>query len=52
MSKPNERKSSGGWRTLGIWVTIAFLVLIAAWFFLIKVASENAPEPIPIENEK
>lgn len=52
MSAANEKKASGGWRVLGIWVTLAFIGLVAAWFFLIKIASENAPEPVPIENSK
>lgn len=52
MSGNGADKKKGGWRTLGIWVTLAFLVLFVAWFFLIKVASENAPEQIPLEHKQ
>lgn len=41
----------GGWKVLGIWVTLAFLVLIGAWVTLIRVASDNAPEPVPLESK-
>ncbi len=47
-----DEKKRGGWRTLGIWVTLAFVVVIVAWYFLITVASENAMEPIPLEQSK
>jgi hypothetical protein len=33
---------------LWIFVTLAFLALIAAWSTLIIVAQRNQPEPIPI----
>lgn len=49
--KPN-RTRKGGWRTLGIWVTLAFVAVIVAWYFLITVASENAMEPIPLKQSK
>lgn len=45
----NKPKEITGWNTLWPWVIVAFLVVIAAWIFLIKKASENALEPIPIE---
>lgn len=45
-------KQKGGWRTLGVWVTLAFVVVIVAWFFLIRVASENAMEPVPLKQTK
>lgn len=52
MSEGAKKRNRGGWRTLGIWVTLAFVVVIVAWYFLIKVASENAMEPIPLEQSK
>ncbi len=33
---------------LWLWVTLAFLALIAAWAVLIVIAERNRPEPIPI----
>lgn len=42
----------GGWKTLGIWVTLTFVGLIAAWYFLITTAMENAPEPVPLNQSK
>lgn len=47
----NGRKS-GGWKILGIWVTLTFVGLIVAWYFLITIASENAMEPVPLEQGK
>lgn len=52
MKENSVRKKKGGWRTLGIWVTLAFVVVIVAWYFLIKVASENAMEPVPLKQVK
>ncbi|WP_309024108.1 hypothetical protein [Pelagicoccus sp. SDUM812002] len=52
MTEESKRTKKGGWRTLGIWVTLAFVVVIVAWYFLITVASENAMEPIPLEQSK
>lgn len=52
MTDTIQMKSKGGWRTLGIWVTLTFVGLIIAWYFLITVASENAPEPVPLEHKK
>ncbi len=47
-----EGKKRGGWRTLGIWVTLAFVVVIVAWYFLITVAADNAMEPVPLIHQK
>lgn len=33
---------------LWLWVTLAFLALIAAWAVLIIVAERHKPEPVPI----
>ena len=52
MSENENNGRKGGWRTLGIWVTLAFVVVIVAWYFLIKVASENAMEPVPLKQSK
>ncbi|EDY84058.1 hypothetical protein VDG1235_3685 [Verrucomicrobiia bacterium DG1235] len=52
MKKEETSQAKGGWRTLGVWVTLTFVGLIIAWYFLIKVASENAPEPIPLNQTK
>lgn len=37
-----------GWKVLWVWVILAFIGLIAAWYFLISVASDNAPEKVPL----
>jgi len=42
------RKSSG-WNTLWPWVIAVFAIVIGAWTWLIRTASEHAPEEIPIE---
>lgn len=52
MTDTLQKKAKGGWRTLGIWVTLTFVGLIVAWYFLITVASKNAPEPVPLEHKK
>ena len=46
----NERKATG-WNTLWPWVIGAFVAVIIAWVWLISVANENRPEPIPVEGE-
>lgn len=43
----NDKKSKG-WKILWVWVILAFLGLGAAWYFLISIASKNAPENIPL----
>ncbi|MBK1879285.1 hypothetical protein [Pelagicoccus mobilis] len=52
MNDAKNTGKKGGWRTLGIWVTLTFVGLASAWYFLIKIASENAPEPVPLEQSK
>jgi hypothetical protein len=52
MAQDSNRKKRGGWRALGIWVTLAFVAVIVAWYFLITVASDHAMEPIPLEHSK
>ncbi len=42
---------SSGFKVLWIWVILAFVVLIGAWMTLINVASDNAPEEIPIKEK-
>lgn len=39
-------------QTLTLWlpVTLAFVVLIAAWFTLIKIAVEHPVESVPLEH--
>ena len=32
-----------------LWVVAAFVVLIAAWTVLIRIAVRNAPESVPLE---
>lgn len=51
MNNAHDRKATG-WKTLWIWVTLAFAALIAAWVALISVATKNAPEPVPVESSK
>ncbi len=34
-----------------LWVVVAFLLLIAAWTILIKIAVNHAPEKVPLETE-
>ncbi|MDQ8203616.1 hypothetical protein [Pelagicoccus sp. SDUM812003] len=48
MSEKTESKAKG-WKTLGVWVTLAFVLLVGAWAALIAIASKNAPEPVPLE---
>lgn len=48
----SSSKPASGWKTLGLWVTLAFLALIAAWVALIKVANRYAPEPVPLERSE
>jgi hypothetical protein len=43
----NSNKS--GFRTLWIWVVLAFILLIGAWSALITIATKNQPEIIEIE---
>ncbi len=31
-----------------IWIVVTFVLLIAAWIVLIKIAKENQPEVIPV----
>lgn len=50
--KASSGGPAGGWKTLGIWVALAFAVLILSWVALIKVASKFAPEPVPLEESK
>lgn len=52
MEDSTNTRQKGGWRTLGIWVTLAFVVVIVAWYFLITVASDNAMEPVPLIHSK
>ncbi len=52
MERKADEKKRGGWRTLGIWVTLAFVVVMVAWYFLITVASEHAMEPVPLIHQK
>lgn len=52
MEAKTDTTRRGGWRTLGIWVTLTFVGVIVAWYFLIKVASENAMEPVPLIHSK
>jgi len=52
MKAVQEVKSKGGWRTLGIWVMLTFLGLMAAWYALITIASQNVPEPVPLNLSK
>ena len=35
-----------------IWIVVVFVLLIAAWTVLIKVASENQPEQIEVQQTK
>lgn len=44
----NGKKGAKGWKTLWVWVVLAFVILIGAWAFLISIASKNAPEPVPL----
>lgn len=46
-----KKKKASGWNTLWPWVIAAFLIVILAWVWLIRTASHNAPEPIPLEHE-
>lgn len=32
-----------------IWIVIAFVILIAGWIFLLRLASEHRPETISID---
>lgn len=41
--------SKGGFRSLWIWVILAFLLLIGAWTGIILIATKNQPELIEIE---
>lgn len=43
-----RKRGESGFRTLWIWVILAFLFLIAAWTGLILVATKNQPELIEI----
>lgn len=52
MDTAKNAGKKGGWKTLGIWVTLTFIGLIVAWYFLIKIASENAPEPVPLRQSQ
>ena len=45
-------RSKGGWKALWVWVNLAFAVLVGAWVLLIVVASDNAPEPVPLTSGK
>lgn len=44
----SKLRHKGGFRTLWIWVILAFLFLILAWTGLILVATKNQPELIEI----
>lgn len=52
MDNTNNTGKKGGWRILGIWVTLTFIGLIAAWYFLISTALKNAPDPVPLQQTK
>jgi hypothetical protein len=47
----SESSKVTGWNTLWPWVIVAFLIVIGAWVWLIRTASDHAPEPIPLESE-
>lgn len=39
-------------RILWLWVTLAFVGLIAAWTVLILISVKNRPEAVPLETEE
>ncbi|MDP0500887.1 MAG: hypothetical protein Q7P63_12390 [Verrucomicrobiota bacterium JB022] len=43
-----DRKTSRGFWKVWIFVLFAFVALSAAWYTLIKIASENRPEEVPL----
>ncbi len=45
----NRKRKPTGWNTLWPWVIAVFVAVIAAWVWLIRLATDHAPEPIPIE---
>lgn len=47
----SKRAKVTGWNTLWPWVIVAFLIVIGAWVWLIRTASDHAPVPIPLESE-
>lgn len=42
---------NSGLKVLWLWVVAAFVLLVGAWVTLIAVASDNAPESIPLVGE-
>jgi len=50
MSKENTGKNRA--TQLWFWVVIAFLILIAAWTALIKVANDHPVEIVPLESNQ
>lgn len=50
MAGTDQSKPPRGFRTLWIWVILAFLLLIAAWTTLIVIATRNQPEVIEVQH--
>lgn len=52
--QPNDEKQNNARpsRSLWLWVTAAFIVLILAWTLLICLAQSNKPEVIPVNTSE
>lgn len=49
--KKTAKTKGKGWKTLWVWVVLAFALLVGAWAALITIASKNAPTAVPIEGK-
>jgi hypothetical protein len=47
----NNQKTSGAW-TLWLPVSLAFLLVIAAWAYTIQLAGENPASPVPLKSDR
>lgn len=45
----SDTAKTGGFRSLWVWVILAFLLLIGAWTSIILIATKNQPELIEID---